>query len=177
MKTDHGSVFELDIKSIQEDGTFTGYASVFDIVDSHKDIVVKSAFKKSLANRPAAKVKMLREHDQSEPIGKWLSLVEDNRGLKATGQIILDTTRGAETYKLMKAGLLDSLSIGYRTVRDRMDRTKGARLLEEIDLWEISVVTFPSNTESTVTAVKSESSTQFRALVEAINHARNSLTK
>ncbi|GAB1717540.1 MAG: prohead peptidase, Unknown type peptidase, MEROPS family U35 [Nitrobacter sp.] len=175
MKTDHGSVFELDIKSIQEDGTFTGYASVFDVVDSHKDIVVKSAFKKSLVKRPAAKVKMLREHDQSEPIGKWLSLVEDDRGLKATGQLILDTTKGAETYKLMKAGLLDSLSIGYRTVKDRMDRTKGARILEQIDLWEISVVTFPSNTESTVTSVKSNPSMQFRALIEAINSARTSI--
>ncbi|ABE62534.1 prohead peptidase, Unknown type peptidase, MEROPS family U35 [Nitrobacter hamburgensis X14] len=175
MKTDHGSVFELDIKSIQEDGTFTGYASVFDVVDSHKDIVVKSAFKKSLVKRPAAKVKMLREHDQTEPIGKWLSLVEDDRGLKATGQLILGTTKGSETYKLMKAGLLDSLSIGYRTVRDRMDRTKGARILEQVDLWEISVVTFPSNTESTVTAVKSNSATQFRELVAAINSARNLL--
>lgn len=175
MNTDHGNVFELDIKSIQEDGTFTGYASVYNVIDSHKDIVVKSAFKKSLTMRPAEKVKMLRDHDQSEPIGRWLSLVEDDRGLKATGQLILDTTKGAETYKLMKAGLLDSLSIGYRTIKKRLDRAKGARILEELDLWEISIVTFPSNTDTIIQSVKSEASTQFRALIEAINSARVSL--
>jgi HK97 family phage prohead protease len=175
LKTNQGGVVEFDVKTIADDGTFTGYASVFDVVDSHKDIVQRGSFAKSLAKRPAAKVKMLRGHDQSEPIGVWKSIAEDDRGLKATGQLILDTARGKETYALMKAGALDGLSIGYRTVKDRIDRTKGARVLEEIDLWEISAVTFPSNPESTVHAVKSESSNQFRALVEAINSARKSI--
>lgn len=177
MKTNQGSVVEFDVKSVADDGTFTGYASVWNVVDSHRDIVQRGSFQKSLGKRPAAKVKMLRGHDQSEPIGVWKSIVEDDHGLKVSGQLILDTAKGRETYALMKAGALDGLSIGFRTVRDRIDRTKNARILEEIDLWEISTTAFPSNSESTVTAVKSESSTQFRALVEAINHARNSLTK
>ncbi|MGR4929042.1 HK97 family phage prohead protease [Bradyrhizobium sp. CAR08] len=177
MSTKQGTVVEFDVKAIAEDGTFTGYASVFDVIDSHKDSVQRGSFQKSLAKRPAAKVKMLRGHDQSEPIGVWKSIVEDDRGLKAAGQLILDTARGRETYALMKAGALDGLSIGFRTVKDRMDRTKGARILEELDLWEISAVTFPSNSESTIQSVKSSDSTQFRALVEAINSARHSLNK
>lgn len=177
MKTNQGGVVEFDVKSIADDGSFSGYASVYGVVDSHRDIVQRGSFAKSLAKRPAAKVKMLRNHDQSEPIGFWKSIVEDDRGLKVSGQLILDTVKGRETYALMKAGALDGLSIGYKTVKDRIDRTKNARILEEIDLWEISTTTFPSNSKSTVTAVKSNHSTQFRALVEAINSARHSLTK
>ncbi|MDX1063121.1 HK97 family phage prohead protease [Sinorhizobium medicae] len=176
--TTHGSILEIDTKAVSDDGLFYGYASAWGVLDSHKDIVTKGAFTKSIAARPAAKVKMLRGHDQSEPIGIWDSLVEDERGLKATGRLILDTAKGRETHALMKAGALDGLSIGFRTVKDRMDRTKGARILEEIDLWEISVVTFPSNPQSTVTAVKtSASDMSFRELVEVINGARAIIRK
>jgi len=176
--TIHGSILEIDTKAVSDDGLFHGYASAWGVLDSHRDIVTKGAFTKSLAARPATKVKMLRGHDQSEPIGIWDSLVEDERGLKATGRLILDTAKGRETHALMKAGALDGLSIGFRTVKDRMDRTKGARILEEIDLWEISVVTFPSNPQSTVTAVKtSASDMSLRELVEAINGARATIRK
>lgn len=173
-ETKHGTGFTIDTKSITPEGRFEGYASVYGVVDSHKDIVVKSAFSNSLRKRPADRVKMLYQHQQDQPIGKWLSLVEDDRGLKATGQLILGTAKGAEAYELMKAGVLD-LSIGFRTVRDRIDRTKGARILEEIDLLEISAVTFASNDQATITSVKSNHSTKFRALVEMINSARSSL--
>ncbi|RVD62926.1 HK97 family phage prohead protease [Mesorhizobium sp. M7A.F.Ca.ET.027.03.2.1] len=170
--TKHGLILEIDTKAVSDDGLFSGYASTFDVLDSHKEIVAAGAFTKSLASRPANKVKMLRGHDQSDPIGIWESLSEDARGLKATGRLILDTAKGRETHTLLKAGALDGLSIGFRTVRDRLDKTKGARILEEVDLWEISVVTFPSNAQSTVTAVKS---TSFSELVAAINSARTSL--
>lgn len=170
--TQHGLVFEIDTKAVSEDGLFSGYASAFNVLDSHKEIVTRGAFAKSLASRPASKVKMLRGHDQSEPIGIWETLAEDGHGLKAAGRLILDTARGRETHALMKAGALDGLSIGFRTIRDRLDKTKGARILEEVDLWEISVVTFPSNAASTVTAVKSSNLSE---LVAAINAARASL--
>lgn len=176
--TKHGSVFEIDTKSITEDGTFTGYASVFGVVDSHRDIVVKGAFSKSISSRPASKVRMLLEHNHSgEPVGVWKSLVEDDRGLKATGQLILGTTKGRETYELMKAGAYDSLSIGYRTKSARMDKAKGVRMLDEVQLEEISLVNFPSNDQATIQSVKSNSATQFRELVAAINRARDSIQK
>src|SRR4051812_28668276 len=97
-----GGFFELDIKTIADDGTFAGYASLFGVEDLGSDIVQAGAFAKSLKTKPANKVKMLRGHDSSEPIGVWTNLVEDARGLKATGQLILTTVKGRETYELLK---------------------------------------------------------------------------
>ncbi|MEH2505603.1 HK97 family phage prohead protease [Bradyrhizobium sp. AZCC 1578] len=169
MTKEIGAFFELDTKSITADGVFTGYASKFDEQDLGRDIVKPGAFAKALASKPLPKIKMLRNHDTSEPIGVWTSLIEDERGLKATGQLILDTTRGRETYSLLKAGALDGLSIGYRATKDTFDRIKNVRLLQEVDLFEISVVTFPMLPSATVSRVKS--STEFQRLIQAINAA------
>src|ERR1700742_4462086 len=113
-----GDFFELDLKAVADDGSFSGYASLFGVTDLGGDVVQPGAFTKSLKSKPAAKVKMLRGHDTSEPIGVWTSIEEDSKGLKATGQLILDTVKGRETYALLKAGALDGLSIGYRTKKD-----------------------------------------------------------
>ncbi|MET4371571.1 HK97 family phage prohead protease [Bradyrhizobium sp. LB12.1] len=165
----------LDIKSVQEDGTFSGYASLFGVTDLGRDIVARGAFTKSLKQRPAARVKMLREHDQAEPIGVWTSIAEDATGLAVSGKLVLETVKGRETHALLKAGALDGLSIGYRTKSSRFDKAKGVRTLDEVSLEEISVVTFPMLPSATVHAVKSNSATQFSELVAAINSARKSL--
>lgn len=170
-----GAVFELDTKAIGEDGTFHGYASVFGEVDLGRDIVQTGAFTKSLKTRPASRVKMLRDHDQREPIGIFIDIVEDAKGLKVTGKLILDTVKGRETHALMKAGALDSLSIGYRTKASRLDKAKGLRLLDEVELHEISVVTFAMLPTATISSVKSENTTDLRAIAAAINAARASL--
>jgi HK97 family phage prohead protease len=167
-----GVCLELDIKAIAEDGTFTGYASVFGVTDLGGDSVQPGAFTKSLKSKPAAKVKMLRGHDTSEPIGVWTAIEEDTRGLKATGQLILTTVKGRETYELLKVGALDGLSIGYRTKRETYDRTKKIRLLNELELHEISVVTFPMLTSATISRVKSS---DFSRFVAAINRATAAL--
>lgn len=165
---------EIDTKAVGEDGVFTGYASTFANEDLGRDVVVAGAFSKSLSRRPANKVKMLRSHDASEPIGVWTDLKEDRKGLLATGKLILDTTKGRETYALMKAGALDALSIGYRTLKDRFDRAKGIRFLEEVDLQEISVVTFPMNPRAGIASVKGDAE-HARAIVGAINRAQAAL--
>jgi uncharacterized protein len=167
-----GGCLELDIKAITEDGTFTGYASLFGVTDLGGDSVQPGAFTKSLKAKPASKVKMLRGHDTSEPIGVWTSIVEDARGLKATGQLILDTVKGRETYALLKAGALDGLSIGYRTKKETFDRTKNVRMLNELELHEISIVTFPMLPTATISRVKSS---DFSRLVAAINRATAAL--
>lgn len=167
-----GNCFELDVKAVAEDGTFTGYASVFGVTDLGGDSVQPGAFTKSLKSKPAAKIKMLRGHDSSEPIGIWTSIVEDSRGLKATGQLILETVKGRETYALLKAGALDGLSIGYRTKRESYDQTKKVRLLNELELHEVSIVTYPMNPIATISRVKS---TDFSRLVAAINRATAAL--
>lgn len=169
-----GPPLEIDIKSVAEDGTFTGYASVFNVKDRGRDILLPGAFRKSLQTYPASKVKMLLQHDTSEPVGIWLKFEEDAKGLKATGRLILETVKGRETYELMKAGAYDSLSIGYRTIRDEMDRKQGARLLHEVELREVSIVTFPMNEAATVSTVKAEP-VDFRDLVAAINRTAQSI--
>jgi len=174
MQHKHGAAIEFDIKAIGDDGLFVGYASVYGVKDRGGDIVMPGAFTKSLQTYPAGRVKMLWQHDRSEPIGVWTKFEEDARGLKAEGRLILETAKGREAHALMKAGAVDGLSIGYRTVRDAIDRAKGARLLHELELREVSIVTFPMNEDATVSSVKSSNST-IRELVDALNGARRAI--
>ncbi len=134
MKSEWGFALDLDIKAISDEGEFSGYAAVFNNEDLGRDVILPNAFTKSLQRRPAGKVKMLRQHDSDEPIGVWLDLAEDKKGLRAKGKLILETVKGRETHALMRAGALDGMSIGFRTVKDRFDRAKGVRYLEEIDV-------------------------------------------
>jgi HK97 family phage prohead protease len=177
MKTETHFAFaaEMDFKAVSDEGEFSGYAAVFNNQDLGRDIILPAAFAKSLERRPATKVKMLRQHDPAEPIGVWLDLQEDGRGLKAKGRLILETVKGRETHALMRAGALDGLSIGFRTVKDRYDRAKSVRYLEELDLPEISIVTFPMNPRATVSSVKGHDAERARALVAAITRATEAL--
>ncbi|KAB0679953.1 HK97 family phage prohead protease [Aureimonas leprariae] len=127
----------------REDGTVRGYASVFGAVDLSGDEVLRGAFATSLRQRGAAGVKMLWQHDPGRPIGVWTALREDKVGLWAEGRLALDTSGGREAYGLIRAGALDGLSIGFRTKRAERGGGLAKRRLAEIDLWEISVVTFP----------------------------------
>ena len=112
------------------------------------------AFRDSLQERGAGGVKLLFQHDPNEPIGVWLQLKEDAKGLFAKGRLMQEVAKAREVLSLMRAGALDGLSIGFRTVKGRSDPTTGIRRLEKIDLWEISVVTFPMLPEARVSAVK-----------------------
>src|SRR5205814_8697583 len=79
----------------------------------------------------------------AEPVGVWLELAEDFRGLRARGKLIPDVARGRELLALLRAGAIDGLSIGFRTVKARVDPASRVRKLIDVDLWEISIVTFP----------------------------------
>jgi HK97 family phage prohead protease len=144
----------VDLKSVEADGTFSGYASLFGEVDLGNDLVMQGAFRESLRLRGVQGVKLLFQHDPNEPIGIWLDLHEDARGLFARGRLMPEVTRAREVLSLMRAGALDGLSIGFRTVQGRTDPATGVRRLDKIDLWEISVVTFPMLPEARVEAVK-----------------------
>jgi HK97 family phage prohead protease len=144
----------VDVRAIGEDGVIEGYASVFGNADSGGDSVAPGAFRKSLGVRPADQVRMLWQHDPNEPIGVWEQISEDARGLLVRGRILGDVARGREVLSLLRAGAIDGLSIGFRTVRARMDERTGIRTLLEIDLWEISIVTFPMNAAARVAGVK-----------------------
>jgi HK97 family phage prohead protease len=149
--------FAFDLKAAKDDGSFEGYGSVFNITDQGGDIVVPGAFIESLTAQKAAgrMPAMLWQHRQAEPIGVYTSMEEDSIGLKVSGQLALKTSRGAEAYELMKMGALSGMSIGYRSRDDSYDRVTGVRTLKKLDLLELSLVTFPMNDASRVSAVKS----------------------
>lgn len=127
-----------------ETGVFEGYASLFGVLDACGDIVAPGAFAATLRKRGAEGVKMLWQHLPAEPIGVWTQIIEDARGLKVTGRLDLSVARAREALSLIRQGALDGLSIGFRTLRASSDRMSGARRLLEVDLWEISIVTFPA---------------------------------
>jgi len=139
-------------KMPDEDGEFEGYASVFNVVDNGMDVVARGAFAKSLGNR---KAKMLWQHDMSQPIGVWDEMKEDERGLYVRGRILKDVQQGREAMALMKAGAIDSMSIGYVTRAASEQASGNIRQLDEVDLFEVSLVTFPMLDDAKITAVKS----------------------
>jgi HK97 family phage prohead protease len=140
--------------SIDGEGVIEGYASLFGAVDLARDMVVPGAFRESLEVRGLNRIPMLFQHDPAEPIGVWLKLEEDWRGLHARGRLIPDVARAREVHALLKAGAIDGLSIGFRTVKARVDPKTRVRKLHHVDLWEISIVTFPLLPDARVAAVK-----------------------
>jgi HK97 family phage prohead protease len=151
--------FEFDCKSVEEEkGEFEGYGSIFGNKDLGNDVVEAGAFSKSLRRRKPNQVKMLWQHKMDEPIGVFDKISEDGEGLQVKGRLALGTQRGKEAYELMKMGALDGLSIGYKVDPDKQeyDTRRRRRMLKEIDLMEISLVTFPMNPKARVSAVKGE---------------------
>jgi uncharacterized protein len=149
------SLFSL--KHLEENGVFAGYASVFDVVDSQRDVVLRGAFSDSLQQRQG-EIKLLWQHDMREPIGIIEELREDDRGLYLKGRLLMEVARAREAYALIKTGAVKGLSIGYSPRRYRVDPDSGVRMLAAVDLWEVSLVTFPANAAATVTVVKSTTS-------------------
>lgn len=147
--------FGLELKEISDEGTITGYGAVFGNVDQNGERIVPGAFAKSLIKRMAdgGTIPMLWSHDSYQPIGMFPEIVEDKRGLKVTGKLVLEVPKAREAFALLKAGAIRGLSVGYRTLADQIEGN--VRLLKEIDLWEISLTTFPANGKATVTGVKS----------------------
>jgi uncharacterized protein len=150
-------VFESEIKAENNKGIFTGYGSIFGNEDQGNDIMQKGAFTKSLMNRPVSKVKMLYQHKTDEPIGVFTEIYEDSKGLFVKGQLAMGTQRGREAYELLKMGALDGMSIGFRADPEKQgynENKRGVRTLKEVDLMEISLVTFPMNESALIETVK-----------------------
>jgi len=148
----------FEIKSISDSGAFTGYGSVFGVKDSYSDIVIKGAFTNSL-NQWKEKGRLpalLWQHKMDEPIGYYTKMVEDENGLYLEGQLLIDDDPLAKrAHAHMRAKSLSGLSIGYVLNDYDYDKEKSAFILKDIDLWEVSVVTFPANDEARIDNVKS----------------------
>ncbi len=147
----------LKIKSVSDSGEFEGYASVFGVVDSYSDVVMPGAFQKTLEEWSTRKdlPSVLWQHKMSEPIGPFTEMKEDDHGLFVRGRLLIDDDPLAKrAHAHMKAGSVKGMSIGYILKDWEYDQAKGVFLLKEIDLWEVSIVTMPANTEAKITEVK-----------------------
>lgn len=155
MEQPRNYAFEI-AKHQENNGMFEGYASVFGTLDHHRDVVVRGAFFKTLrAWKLAGKMpKMLWQHEPQAPIGIWTDMREDQRGLWVKGQLALETQKGREAYHLLKMGAIDGLSIGFRAIKAAKDPTRKARLIQDVDLIEVSLVTFAANGLASVECVK-----------------------
>ena len=156
MKTKHFDV-GFEIKAVNADGTVEGYGSVFGVRDNYDDVISKGAFVQSLKDHKAAGTMpaMLWQHDADKPIGIWTEMSEDEKGLRIKGQLAMETVKGKEAHALLKMGALNGLSIGFMSKEWAYDRDTEVRTLTAIDLWEVSLVTFPANEKARVTNVKS----------------------
>lgn len=143
-----------------QSGTIAGYASLFGAVDQGGDIVEKGAYGDALSRLKAqgVSVKMLWQHDPASPIGIWDDIREDARGLWVSGRLLDAVAKWREARALIEAGAIDGLSIGYRTIKSQRN-AQGQRVLREVELWEVSLVTFPMLSQARVDARKAQSST------------------
>jgi HK97 family phage prohead protease len=156
--------FGLEAVQIDEKGQFEGYASVFNNVDRHGDVVMPGAFRKTISENPS--VPILWQHDQSKPIGVTMAIREDQNGLLVKGELNLETQLGREAYSLLKQGALKGLSIGYQVIKD--DLAGRVRQLKEVRLMEYSLVTFPANELAQVTSIKQMDNDMIMMLKEKI---------
>ncbi|MEM9716447.1 MAG: HK97 family phage prohead protease [Pseudomonadota bacterium] len=164
-------MLETKFQSFDQAGTQTignqisGYASLFGLADQGGDIVSPGAYAVSLtALRDSGRsVKMLWQHDPNQPIGVWDEVREDAHGLYVKGRVLTDLKLGQEVMTLVSAGAIDGLSIGYRTVK--ADKSGEGRVLKSLDLWEVSLVTFPMLPQARVTQNQSDDEAQAFSLL------------
>ena len=154
---------------VGDDLTIEGYASLFGAQDRGNDTVAKGAYAVSLASGRA--VKMLWQHDPAQPIGVWSEVREDTKGLYVKGRLLNDVARAKEAAALIRAGAIDGLSIGYRTLR-ATKTDGGGRLLTELELWEVSLVTFPMLPSARVAAKGDALTDTMRELAAVFDDAR-----
>lgn len=167
---------QLTVTEAQAGGqVIEGHASVFGRVDQGRDMVLPGAYAASLAaaTKAGRRIKMLWQHDPTAPIGVWDEIREDATGLWVKGRLLTEVERGREAAALLAAGAIEGLSIGYRTVRADRD-AQGVRRLAEVDLWEVSLVTFPMQAEARVQAKAAEVD-GWRQLAAAITSATEAL--
>lgn len=154
-------------KGKDEPGVITGYASVFDVIDSYGEVIAPGAFTRTLAawkakGRP---VPVLWQHDTYNPIGATLEIEEDDHGLRIKARLLIEDVRqAAEAHALAAANILGGLSIGFSLPRHTSAGTDtvtwneetGVWTIHEVRLWEYSTVTFPANDEATIDSVRAE---------------------
>ena len=148
--------FEYKLDANKE-GAFSGYGSIFGNIDSANEIVSAGAFADSIKQYANSNVNLpvLWQHKYDSPIGVYRKFTEDSIGLRVEGEINLEVQQGREAYALLKQGAISGLSIGYSVEQYEMDNQSNIRILKALNLYEVSLVTFPANDRARVTDVKS----------------------
>ncbi|MEO0347879.1 MAG: phage major capsid protein [Pseudomonadota bacterium] len=141
-----------------DQGSFCGYASVFDVIDQHHDTISRNAFDDHLKQQPS--IKLLWQHNPNKPIGKITSISSDEYGLKFTAQLNLELKQAQEAYALIKHGDINNLSIGFECLKSNYDAKRKCNVITKIKLLEISLVTFAANELATINNVKNLSKQQ-----------------
>ncbi len=150
--------FTFDVKAVDEKGSFSGYGSVYNVIDAYRERVAPGAFAASLRKWQARNrlPPILWQHRSGEPVGPFTKMVEDEHGLYVEGQLLVDeVVRAKEARALMRTRTVDGLSIGFNSIVEEWNNEEKLLTLKEIDLWEVSIVTFPANSESLITEVRS----------------------
>lgn len=165
----------IELKAIGDAGEIEGYASTFGNRDLVGDIVQRGAFARTLKGRPANQIAMLWAHDSKRPIGVWDEVEEDALGLRVKGRILTQTRDGSDAFEFAKAGAARGLSIGYRTIKSRRSAELKARLLDDVDLFEISLLPVQANSLARVERVKAHCPDRARRIVAQLNAAAAAL--
>jgi HK97 family phage prohead protease len=182
MKSDLERKFAQFGETLAVDGdcVISGYASHFGAVDQGNDVVAPGAYTASLEAlaRKGARVKMLWQHNPAEPIGIWDEVREDEKGLWVKGRLLESVGKGREAKALIEAGAIDGLSIGYRT-KKATKNAAGQRLLTELELWEVSLVTFPMLPSARITGKSDDTDLDgvLRDMAAALQGARADLAR
>lgn len=156
MKVNNYRDFPLSFKQCDDQGIVSGYASVFSVQDRHNDCIQYGAFRESIINHYSNnQIKLLWQHQQDKPIGVFNLIAEDKYGLYIEAKLLLGIQKAREAYDLLKSGAINGLSIGYTPLEYEFDENSQTRMLTKVDLWEISLVTFPANTHACITSLKS----------------------
>lgn len=145
--------YPMEVKEVTDEGYFSGYGSVFDVVDDWDDVIIRGAFAATLQKKTPV---MLWQHDSAEPIGVYERVREDDIGLWVEGRLLLELEKGREAHILLKNRAIRGLSIGFLPLAwewETRDNVR-VRVLKDIDLWEVSLVTFPANPKAVVDEVK-----------------------
>lgn len=151
--------FAFKADSVEDDGTFSGYGSVFGTIDSYREIVSQGAFLDSIERikNSGDPLPALWQHRSAEPIGGYDLLAEDERGLKTSGFLMVnEIPLAAQAHALMKRRVVKGLSIGYYVEKSDFNEKTGIRTLTKLDLQEISIVTFPANPDAQIDAIKAK---------------------
>jgi len=166
--------FPLEIKNAGKDGTFTGYAAVFGNIDLGYDVIEPGAFKSAKTTRDG-KLRIAIGHKLDQLAGK-ATFTQDDHGLYVEGQLSLGVSYVADSYQLMKDGVLDGLSVGFQILRDGAEYQERAgkhvRVITAAELWEFSLVPFGMNPEALVESVKAASIRDFEAQLRGLGYSR-----